>query len=191
MGHSLPESSDHVFPRQEYWNGLPFSPLGDLPNPGIESTSLASPAIAGRFFAAVPPGEGRDSMVQCERGVHLLKWMFGVADCRRMVEARDDTRKVRVSSHYRGLRCVEEFELFLSNNGELMLEKTLESALDSKEIKPVRPKGNQSWIFIGRTVAETEALILWPSESKSWLIGKDLEAGKGWSQKEQGWQRMR
>ena len=70
--------------------------------------------------------------------------MFGVADCRRMVEARDDTRKVRVSSHYRGLRCVEEFELFLSNNGELMLEKTLESALDSKEIKPVRPKGNQS-----------------------------------------------
>ena len=47
--------------------------------------------------------------------------MFGVADCRRMVEARDDTRKVRVSSHYRGLRCVEEFELFLSNNGELML----------------------------------------------------------------------
>ena len=123
MGHSLPESSDHVFPRQEYWNGLPFPPPGGLPNPGIESTSLASPAIAGRFFTSVPPGEGRDSMVQCKRGLHLLKWMFGVADCRRMVEARDDTRKVRVSSHYRGLCCVKEFEPFLSNDGELMLSK--------------------------------------------------------------------
>ena len=49
--------------------------------------------------------------------------MFGVADCRRMVEARDDTRKVRVSSHYRGLCCVKEFEPFLSNDGELMLSK--------------------------------------------------------------------
>ena len=75
--------------------------------------------------------------------------------------------------------------------GIVVLEQTLENPLGSKKIKPVRPKGNQSWIFIGRTVAETEALILWPSESKSWLIGKDLEAGKGWSQKEQGWQRMR
>ena len=72
----------------------------------------------------------------------------------------------------------------------VVLEKTLENPLDSKKIKPVNPKGNQSWIFTGRTVAETEAPILWASESKSWLIGKDLEAGKGWSQKK-GWQRMR
>ena len=73
----------------------------------------------------------------------------------------------------------------------VVLEQNFENPLDSKKIKPVNPKGNQSWIFTGRTVAETEAPVLWPSESKSWLIGKDLEAGKGWSQKEKGWQRMR
>ena len=54
----------------------------------------------------------------------------------------------------------------------------LESPLDNKEIKPVNPKGNQPWIFIGRTDAETEALILWPPDVKSWLIGKDHDAGK-------------
>ena len=59
-----------------------------------------------------------------------------------------------------------------------MLEKTLENPLDCKEIQPVRPKGNQSWIFIGRTDAEDEAPILWPSDAKSQLIGKDSDAGK-------------
>ena len=61
-----------------------------------------------------------------------------------------------------------------------VLEKTLESPLDCKEIKPVNPKGNQSWIFIGRTDAEAEALILWPPDAKSWLIWKDPDAGKDW-----------
>ena len=59
-----------------------------------------------------------------------------------------------------------------------MLEKTLENSLDSKEIKPVNPKGNQPWIFIGRTDTEAEALVLWPPDAKSWLIGKDSDAGK-------------
>ena len=58
------------------------------------------------------------------------------------------------------------------------LEKTLESPLDCKKIKPVNPKGNQSWIFIGRTQAKTEALILWPPDAKNWLTGKDLMLGK-------------
>jgi len=62
-------------------------------------------------------------------------------------------------------------------------EKTLESPLDSKEMKPITPKGNQSWIFIGRTDAEAEAPILWPPDAKSWLIVKDLDAGKDWRQK--------
>ena len=66
----------------------------------------------------------------------------------------------------------------------LMLEKTLESPLDCKEIKPVNPKGNQPWIFIGRTDAEAEAPILWPSDVKSRLIGKDPDAWKDWRQKE-------
>ena len=67
-----------------------------------------------------------------------------------------------------------------------VLEKTLESPLDCKEIKPVHPKGNQSWIFIGRTDAEAEAPILWPLDLKNWFIGKDPDAGKEWRQEEKG-----
>ena len=68
----------------------------------------------------------------------------------------------------------------------VVLEKTLESPLDSKETQPVNPKGNQPWIFIGRADAETEAPILWPSDAKRQLTGKDLDAGKDWGQKEKG-----
>ena len=66
----------------------------------------------------------------------------------------------------------------------VVLEETLESPLESKEIKPVNPKGNQSWIFIGRTGAE--APILWPPDAKNWLIRKDPDAGKDWRQEEKG-----
>ena len=66
----------------------------------------------------------------------------------------------------------------------VVLEKTLASPLDCKEIKLVNPKGNQPWIFIGRT--DAEALILWPPDVKNWLIGKDLDAGKDWGQEENG-----
>ena len=68
----------------------------------------------------------------------------------------------------------------------VVLEKTLESPLDCKEIQPVHPKGNQSWIFIGRTDAEAETPILWPSDAKNWLIWKDSDAGKDWRQEEKG-----
>ena len=64
----------------------------------------------------------------------------------------------------------------------VVLEKTLESPMDYKEIKPVHPKGNQFWIFLRRTDAEAEAPILWPPDVKSWLIGKDPDAGKDWGQ---------
>ena len=60
----------------------------------------------------------------------------------------------------------------------MVLEKTLESPLDCKEIKPVNPKGNKSGIFVGRTVAEAEVPILWPPDAKSWLFGKDPDVGK-------------
>ena len=73
----------------------------------------------------------------------------------------------------------------------VMLEKTLESHLDCKEIKPVNPKGNQSWVFIGRTDAEAETPILWPPDSKNWLTRKDPDAGKDWGRRRRGWQRMR
>ena len=68
----------------------------------------------------------------------------------------------------------------------VVLEKTLESPLDCKEIKPVHPKGNQPWIFIGKTDAEAEAAVLWSPDAKSQFIGKDPDAGKNWWQKEKG-----
>ena len=68
----------------------------------------------------------------------------------------------------------------------VILEKTLESLLGYKEIQPVHPKGDQSWGFIGRTDVEAETPILWPPDAKSWLIGKDPDAGKDWGQEEKG-----
>ena len=67
-----------------------------------------------------------------------------------------------------------------------MLEKTLESPLDCKEIKPLNPKGNQSWTFIGRTDSEAETPIFWPPDAKDCLARKDPDAGKGWRQEEKG-----
>ena len=68
----------------------------------------------------------------------------------------------------------------------VVLEKTLESPLDWKQVQPVHPKGDQSWIFIGRTDAEAETVILWPPNVKSWLIWKNPDAGKDWRQEEEG-----
>ena len=68
----------------------------------------------------------------------------------------------------------------------MVLEKTLESPLDCKEIQPVHSEGDQPWDFFGRTDAEAEPLILWPPDGKNWLIGKDPDAGKDWRQEEKG-----
>ena len=68
----------------------------------------------------------------------------------------------------------------------VVLERTLESPLDCKEIQPVHPKGDQSWVFIVRTDVEAETPILWPPDAKSWLIGKDPDAGKDWGQEQKG-----
>ena len=73
----------------------------------------------------------------------------------------------------------------------VVLEKPLESPLDCKEIKPVNLKGNQPWIFVGRTDAEAEAPIFWPPASKNWLTVKDPDAGKSWDKRRRGWQRRR
>ena len=73
----------------------------------------------------------------------------------------------------------------------VVLEKTLESPLNSKDIKPVNPKGNQPWIFIGRAAAEAEAPVLWPPDGKSRFTGKDPDAGKGWMNRTRGRQGMR
>ena len=73
----------------------------------------------------------------------------------------------------------------------MVLEKTLESPLDCKEIQPVNPKGNQSWIFIGSTNVEAETPIFWPPDVKNWLVGKDPVLGKIEGRRRRGWQRMR
>ena len=73
----------------------------------------------------------------------------------------------------------------------VVLEKTLESPLDCKEIQPVHSKGDQSWVFTGRTDAEAETPILWSPDVKNWFIGKDPDAGKDWRRRRRGWQRMR
>ena len=89
---------------------------------------------------------------------------------------------------------LEHKESWALKNGcfwTVVLEKTLENPLDCKKTKPVNPKGNQSWIFIGRTETEAETPILWPSDEKSWIIGKDPDAGKDWKQEEEGTTRMR
>ena len=91
-------------------------------------------------------------------------------------------------------RCLWQFHFFMLIIALLknwwfwtvVLEKTLESPLDSKEIKPVNPKGNKSWIFTGGTDAEVEAPILWPPDGKRWFIGKDPDARQSWSQEEKG-----
>ena len=68
----------------------------------------------------------------------------------------------------------------------VVLEKTVESPFDCKEFQPIHPKGNQSWIFIGRTDVEAEAPMLWPPDANSWLTGKDTDAGKDWGKEEKG-----
>ena len=86
---------------------------------------------------------------------------------------------------------IKKAELQRIDAFELWLEKTLESPSDCKEIKQVNLKGNQPWIFNERTDADTEAPILWPPNTKSWLTGKDLDAGKIEGRMRRGWQKMR
>ena len=83
---------------------------------------------------------------------------------------RKKTKSIKKAEHQTFLNC--------------SVEKTLESPLDCKEIQPVPPKGDQSWVFIGRTDAEAETPIVWPPDVKNWLIGKDPDAGKDWRQEE-------
>ena len=84
------------------------------------------------------------------------------------------------------LDCEESWALKNWCFWTVVLEKTLESPLDCKEIQPIHPKGDQSWVFIGRNDAEAETPILWPPHAKSWLIRKDSDAGRDWGQEEKG-----
>ena len=85
-----------------------------------------------------------------------------------------------------GLDCEEGWEPKNWCFWTVVLKKTLESPLDFKEIQPVYPKGDQSWVFIGRTAAKAETPVLWPPDAKSWLIGKDPDTERYWGQEEKG-----
>ena len=89
------------------------------------------------------------------------------------------------------LDCEESWALKNWCFWTVVLEKTLESPLDYKEIQPVHSEGDQSWDFFGRTDAKAETPVLWPPHAKSWLIGKDPDAGRDWGQEEKGRERMR
>ena len=118
-----------------------------------------------------------------------------------MLKSRDITLSTKLSSQSYGFSSshVWMWELDYKESWApknwcfqiVVLEKTLESPLDFKEIKPVNPKGNQPWIFIGRPDAKTEAPILWLPDVKSWLIGKTLMLGKIEGGRRRGWQRIR
>ena len=146
------------FSRQEYWSGLPF------PFP-IKRCLLL----------------GRKVMTNLDR---LLK-------------SRDITLPTKVptsqsygfSSSHVWMWELDYKESWVLKNWSfwtVVLEKTLESPLDCKEIQPVHPKGDQSWVFIGRTDVEAETPILWPPDVKNWLIWKDPDSGKDWRQEEKG-----
>ena len=127
---------------------------------------------------------------------HLLLGWEAMTNLERLLKSRDITlaAKVHIQSHgffssHVWMWELEHKEGWAPKNWcfwTVVLEKTLETTLDCKEIKPVNPKGNQSWIFTGRTDAEAEAPVLWVHDVKNRLIGKDPDAGKDWGQEENG-----
>ena len=137
-----------------------------------------------------------DGDCSCEIKGRLLLGGKAVTDLDCVLKSRDhfadkgpSSQSYSFSSSHKDVRAGQK-EGSVPKKAECFLttETTLESPLDCKEIKPVYLKGNQPWIFIGRTDAEVEAPMLWPFDLKSWLIGKDLDAGKDWRQKEKvGW----
>ena len=162
------------FSRQEYWSGLPFLSPGDLPNPGIEPRSPALQADALPSESPEKPnldGILKSRNITLPTKIHLIKAMV-----------------FPVVMHV-WMWKLDHKESWAPKNWcfwTVVLEKTLESPLDCKEIQLVHPSGNQSWIFIRRTDAEAATPILWPPDVKNWLIGKDPGAGKDWRQEEKG-----
>ena len=128
---------------------------------------------------------------------HLLLWRKAVINLDSVLKSRDITLPTKAfiakamvfsSSHVRMWELYHKKGWMLKNwcLQTVVLEKTRESSLDSKEIKPVNPKGNQPWLFTGRTDTEAEAPILWPPDAKCWLTGKDSDAARGWRWDEKG-----
>ena len=193
--HGLYSPSLEFF-RQEYWSGLPFPPPGDFPDPGIEPRS---PVLQADSLQSEPQGkmyketsewsEGRGCICLTIDGqlhgirmitAEVFRWCGGIwPELAHRGEiwwlpAPEFLCRVDFRTQYDWKEVLKTFCLRLRNT------------LDCKEIQPVHPKGDQSWVFIGRTDAEAETPILWPPHAKSWLIGKDPDAGRDWGQEEKG-----
>ena len=209
-----PETAAHQAPpslgfsRQEHWSGLPFL-LQCMKGKSESEVVQLCPTPATPWIAAyqAPPSLGF-SRQEDWSGVPLpspRKVLVAVKDlryflytcihiyCMYILCVLADKGPFRQSygfsnSHARmwELDCKERWALKNRCFWTVVLEKTLESPLDCKEIQPVHPKGNQSWIIIGRNDAEAETPILWPSDAQNWLIGRDPDAGKDWRQEEKG-----
>ena len=181
------------FPRQEYWSGLPYPSPGDLPDPGIQP---ASSTLTGEFFATEPPGKPPPRRLDisnfvCLNPIHrrheIFCWLLKMGDTRMGDPYYLQSHAAGFSNSHVWMWELDYKESWALKNWRfptVVLEKTLESPLDCKEIQPVHPNGNQSWILIGRT--EAEAPILWPPDAKNWLTGKDPDTGKDWRQEEKG-----
>ena len=126
---------------------------------------------------------------------HLLLGRKVMTNLDSILQSRDIANKGPTSQGYGfssghvqiwELDCEESWALKNWCFWTVVLGKTLESPLDCKEVQPVHPKGDQSWVFIGRTDAKAETPIVWPPHAKSWLFGKDPDAGRDWGQEEKG-----
>ena len=139
------------------------------------------------------PRIAADGDCSCQIKGHLLLGGKAVTDLDYVLKSRDhfadkgpSSQSYSFSSSHMDVRAGQKEGWLPKNRYFLSVETTPKSPLDCEEIKPVYVKGNQPWIFIGRTDAEVGAPMLWLSDSKSWLTGKDLDAGKNWRQKEKG-----
>ena len=158
------------FSQQEYWRELPFPSPGDLPNPGIE---LRSPTLHADTLLSEPPGKPPRQHIKKQRHYFANKG--------------PSSQSYGFSTGHGWMWKLDYKESWAQKNWcfwTVVLEKTLESPLDSKEIQPVHPKENQSWMFTGRTDAEAETPILWSPDTKNWLIWKDPDAGQDWRREE-------
>ena len=155
------------FPRQEYWSGQSFPSPGDFAYPGVEF--VFPPLQADSWPLSHCTHHKKQRHYFASKGLSRQGYGF--------------------SSSHVWIWELDYKESWTPKNWcfwTVVLEKTLESPLDCKEIQPVHPIGNQSWIFIGRTDVEAEAPILRPPDAKNWLLGKDLDSRKDWRQEEKG-----
>ena len=173
VAHQAPLSMG--FSRQEYWSGLSFPSPRALPDPGIEHMSPALPADSLILSHQGSPWKPRQHIKSrhyfADKGPYSQSYGF-----LQLVMYGSESWTIKKAEHWTINWC---FWI-------VVLEKTFERPLESKEIKPVNPKQYQPWIFIGRNDTEAEAPKYWLPDAKGTLMGKDPDAGKDWGQEEKG-----